>query len=754
MRIPSPFLAFIALNLIALSCRAADPAPAATRVDLHVDWAQFLGQHDLIWQTLPADFDTGAFLGNGLLGAMIYREGDNHIRWEMGRTDVTEHRRDNTRLPIGGLVLTTVGKIQGGTMRLDLWNAEVRGTVTTDHGTISFRSFIHTDIPAMVTDLQTTDGEKTASLKWDARPCIDRHPNMFPGDPPNPPSTTTKAGSISVCSQLRAAGGEFATAWAQSPIEKGHRVVLSIADTFPATTAAGKAVSTVKQVQADDFNNLLESHRAWWHAFYPKSFVSIPDPKLESFYWIQWYKLACASRPNSEPVDEVGPWYRFTEWPRIWWNLNIQILYLPTYTGNHLELDESFINFIDKKRNNFFRNGREMWHFDACATTGHSTDYEGLRGDGNCEPDMYKNPGDFTWALQNYYLHYRYTMDHSMVTDQHKHAFYPLLKGSVNLYMKILKKGPDGKLHLPSLMSPEYGMAEDNNFNLALVRWGCQTLLALNKRYNLHDPQVANWEETLADLVPPPIDDTGLEIGANTPLAHTHRHWSHMLSVHPLHILSMDVPANRELIQKSIEHWLTIEGGAQVYGWSNAGAASIYATLGEGDNAIQRIHMHMADQRFVRSNTMYYEGFPVVECSISLNRSLEDMLLQSWGDKINVFPAIPSSWQSAVFDNLRAEGAFLVSANRADGQTQWVRIKSLAGEPCRVKAVFSSAPKMLLKGQTITLKSAANDDIYDLPLARGDEAVLYAGDQPPALVVTPQPISPADCNQWGLKNAN
>ncbi len=41
------------------------------------------------------------------------------------------------------------------------------------------------------------------------------------------------------------------------------------------------------------------------------------------------------------------PWYRDTGWPRIWWNLNIETLYLPVYTGNRLELGESFTNFID-----------------------------------------------------------------------------------------------------------------------------------------------------------------------------------------------------------------------------------------------------------------------------------------------------------------------------------------------------------------------------------------------------------------------
>jgi hypothetical protein len=38
-------------------------------------------RNDPIWETLPTQFDYGAFLGNGLLGATIYRDGDEATRW-------------------------------------------------------------------------------------------------------------------------------------------------------------------------------------------------------------------------------------------------------------------------------------------------------------------------------------------------------------------------------------------------------------------------------------------------------------------------------------------------------------------------------------------------------------------------------------------------------------------------------------------------------------------------------------------------
>ncbi len=526
-------------------------------------------------------------------------------------------------------------------------------------------------------------------------------------------------------------------------------MILSIADSWPGNTARTKVVATVKKAAAAEFAGMLESHRAWWHEFYPKSFVSIPDAEVESFYWIQWYKLASASRPDGPPVDLLGPWFRKTRWPRIWWNMNFQCLYLPVYTGNRLELGESFLNFLDAKRANFFRNGRDIWKFDDVATVPHTTDLEGLRGDGSRAPDYYINPADFTWALHNAWLHYRCTMDHSMVTGHDRHAFYPLLRASVNLYLHLLKEGDDGRLHLPKMISPEYDPFDvDNNYQLSLVRWGCRALLDLNERYRLADPLVPRWRDTLDRLVPYAVDQTGLRIGPNVPFAASHRHWSHLLMIHPLHIMTGETPQERDLMQRSINHWLTVGNAAQVWGWSRAGAASLYATIGDGDNALDQIQRHMADERFVRPNTMYIEGDPVIECSIILNRSVQDMLLQSWGKAIHVFPAVPRAWETAVFHDLRAEGAFLVSARRQDGKTSWIRIKSLAGEPCRIKTGLPATMTVRINGKPGKAR-ALGGGVFELPLAKGDAAVLTETPRV-APVVTTLPSSVA--NPWGVKN--
>ena len=82
------------------------------------------------------------------MGAIIFKDNEpNTLRFEIGRTDIYDHREggstahERCRLPIGQALLKPVGKITGAKMRVDLWNAEARGELTTDAGTIKFRLF-------------------------------------------------------------------------------------------------------------------------------------------------------------------------------------------------------------------------------------------------------------------------------------------------------------------------------------------------------------------------------------------------------------------------------------------------------------------------------------------------------------------------------------------------------------------------------------------------------------------------------------
>lgn len=713
-----------------------------------IDWEKFLNRSDPVWIALPQRFDHGAFAGNGTLGLTIFQEGPTAMRFAMGRNDVTSHAHDNTRLLMGGLRLTTRAKITGGELRIDLWNAEIRGTLKTEGGTVTFRTLVHATRPLVVVDYSTSGDETACSWSWMPEKSVTGGRFDFE-DAANPPCECGEADGVAWCEQKRPSRGSYTAAWTSSSSANSARLMFTLADTFPGDESKQIALKTVKAATAQSGEELVQSHRAWWHAYYPQSFVSVPDAQIEGFYWIQMYKLASAMRPDGFVMDLQGPWNRSTGWPRIWWNLNIQIAYSPVYAANRLELGQSFTRFIDAHRAAFEANAKEIWGFDGCATVPHTTSYDGANGDGFAAKSWgrFINPGDFTWALWLYWQQYRYSMDDSLVTDQKAHAFYPLLKGSVNLYLHLLKPGEDGKLHLPKMHSPEYGDAPDNNYNLSLLRWGCQTLLELEQRYHLNDPKAPEWARVLRDLTPHPQDENGFMIGAGTPFAHSHRHWSHMLMVWPLHLLTGEQPENKAAVEKTLLHWLNVDGGRQIFGWSSAAAVHLYSTLGDGDKAIEQLRSHHNNNRFVMPNTQYIEGSPVYECSLVAASSLQYMLLESWGGTIRVFPAMPNEWKTAAYHHLRAEGAFLVSAIRRENKTAWVQIQSLAGEPCRVKPNFS--------GKFQCDRSDAIKDLgqgfYELTIKKGESVVLYQGEA--SQVVEQCGWGEQKPNFWGLKDS-
>jgi hypothetical protein len=444
--------------------------------------------------------------------------------------------------------------------------------------------------------------------------------------------------------------------------------------------------------------------------------------------------MASGTRADRPLLDLMGPWFRTTPWPRIWWNLNIQLTYWPQLASNRLDLGESLLKALDDHKPALARNARP-WSDDSYAI-GRSCSYDLERP---AKPEI----GNLTWALHNYWLQYRYSMDDSMLRER----LFPLLKGSVNYYLHLLEEGPDGKLHIPLGLSPEYpdqpSPNPDCNYDLALLRWGCQTLLDICVRLDVVDPLVPKWKDTLARLTPYPTDENGLMISPSTPFRVSHRHYSHLMMIYPLYTMSLEQPENRALVEKSLDHWMGLESALR--GYSYTGAASISALMGRGDDAHQYLNKLLDARRFgVHPNTMYTEAGPVVETPLSAATSLHDMLLSSWSGKIRVFPAVPAAWDDVTFHHMRTEGAFLVSAVRRDGATTLVRVESLAGEPCRL---VTDLAEPVSDGAALR---KVGDGEYELSLAKGESVVLTPAGASGELVIEPIAID-GPTNPWGLK---
>ncbi len=103
------------------------------------------------------------------------------------------------------------------------------------------------------------------------------------------------------------------------------------------------------------------------------------------------------------------------------------------------------------------------------------------------------------------------------------------------------------------------------------------------------------------------------------------------------------------------------------------------------------------------------------------------MLLQSHSGTIHIFPAIPAAWKDAAFESLRAEGAFLVSARRTQGQVMEVRIVCEKGGRLRMANPFETV--FTIDGRW----DKASRETIELETKPGQVIVMEAHDEDPAL---------------------
>lgn len=185
---------------------------------------------------------------------------------------------------------------------------------------------------------------------------------------------------------------------------------------------------------------------------------------------------------------------------------------------------------------------------------------------------------------------------------------------------------------------------------------------------------------------------------------------------YPLHLLHPNQPGSRELMEKSVEHWHSLPGN--ILGFSYTGASLLYASFGKGDKALEKLEGLF--QLTLRPNTMYMESGPVIETPLSGAQCIHEMLLQSWGKKIRVFPAVPSAWRDVQFQHLRTEGAFLVSAIRRCGKTVSIEIESLSGEPCLLQTDMENP---VVRAGSCALQPKAKGE-YLLDLKRGETVII------------------------------
>jgi len=743
--------------------RSKNRSSVRSDIKLQLDWKLMMEDHDLIWNKVPSEMKEAPHFGNGLLGSMLWVE-DNKIRLQVFRSDVHDHN-DHTygwpaysspRYQIGYFLLEPKGNIIDCKLRQDIYNAELRGSINTNLGSISFHHLVHRFDDVIYTVLTCTGTEELSEWQW------------FPfeakssrgGDPgsksygqayapykklKNPKNEITSNEEISVSVQDLTAGGDYATAWLDKRSGKTLGTLLvNIENSFPEKASKTNSINNIKKAQEkieDDAESWIKKHQQWWHDYYPESFVSFPDSVGQTLYWTNVYRLACCTRPDAQYIDTPGMWSSGGPWPYSTHDFNTQTVHFPVYTANRLHLGEALVESIHRNRKNLIDNVvPEEWQEDsALLPLATAFDLKGKRdGDGRYSEMV----GCLPWLLNNIWLQYRYTMDEALLREK----LFLILKRSINLYRHLMYEGDDGKIHLPPTYSPEIDNTSDCNMDLALFKWGCQRLIEICNILDIDDPLIPEWKRIKNNLVDYPADEYGYRMGADQTGPLDHRHMSHLMMIYPLYIENIENTDDIELLEKSVRNyeptWAVMMGASH--------SSPVAAALGLGNLAHKRMnHILYSDtgNETLGKNGIYYLATPCIETSLSYNTCVQDMLLQSWGDKIRVFPALPDEWKDVAFHDYRAEGAFLISASRKAGKTEFVRIKSLEGEPCIIKPSIEGKPEIWNPdGREL---AEVGEGCYQIPLKKGEELILYPRNLKPELWINPVPMEENKLNYFG-----
>ncbi|MGC9329632.1 MAG: glycosyl hydrolase family 95 catalytic domain-containing protein, partial [Candidatus Hinthialibacter sp.] len=230
-------------------------------------------------------------------------------------------------------------------------------------------------------------------------------------------------------------------------------------------------------------------------------------------------------------------------------------------------------------------------------------------------------------------------------------------------------------------------------------------------------------------------EDGRLLVAPGYPLKESHRHFSHLMAIHPLGLIDV---SNGEEDQKTIAGALEeLERLGPDYwcGYSYAWLASLCARAGDGEKAAQALRTFA--QCFCSINTFHLNGDQTqsgkskftyrpftLEGNFAFAAGVQKMLLQSHTGLIRVFPAIPGEWNDASFQTLRAEGAFLISAVRKNGRVQSLEILPEKGGLLRLQSPFE--PKAYRFYGVKKSDIYEKDDVIEIETHPGRKIILTA----------------------------
>jgi len=423
--------------------------------------------------------------------------------------------------------------------------------------------------------------------------------------------------------------------------------------------------------------------------FWSKSSVAIGDELLENVWYETLHTQRCIYGKCRVPPGLMLPstLVDYVRWHGDYhMNYNFQQPFWGLYTANHPELAESYYKGVDFSV--------EMGRIIAEKYYGCSGIFMQLTGYPIAQTDdclgccpMGRMVYMTGWVTHHHWWHYLYTRDRDFLEKR----AYPVIRDCASFYGDFLKKGDDGLYHaFPSNVGEDGFSGKPEEYQdraqvMQHIRY--IFMIAIKAACELHvDSEFVQFLQERLDNIA--LDNSIDALPAD--IGYVREHPLNPPEFGPLQFKGENVQNTRPLRDKTHHVWAWYFGKLPL-------AMMALLRTGRFDPEQDFTDFRGIIEYWRKPNGLipamtpaWYGHTGGWTESLGVIAPLQEMLLQSWTNVIEVFAAWPRDIDAS-FSSLRAEGAFLVSASQSNGNIGDITILSEKGQDCLLRLPWESA---------------------------------------------------------------
>lgn len=475
-----------------------------------------------------------------------------------------------------------------------------------------------------------------------------------------------------------------------------NRYCISVVTNFDDDNHTEKAVNMVLNA---DYDNDKENTRIKWETFFSASKVTLEDKEIEKFYNSSLYHLAgCMGNREFPPglfgnfiTDDFFPWagdYHM--------NYNYEAPYYCIFSANHPELFDGYMTPVNEMK----ENANKFAKLFGCDGYAFPVSFGPKAMDVYTLPDCKEHGILFlgqkshaAYACLIPIMHWFSTYDKEYALENYYDFVFNTAKFWEDYLVKkngkyVIKN--DAAHEIPYYRGKKFryithkGQIEAVNAinSLGLVKMLFNGVYSMAKELDLNPEKLPVWQDIIDNLSDFP---TFIKKGKKC-FRYSKRgiRWRNDNTVGLQHIYpasQIGFDSGEKLLRIARNTYFINDRRLDDNGSNSYLPAG--ARIGVDPHfLIDGIHQNIKE--FGLSNRLFRHHGGGIEHLTTVPATINEMLMQSHEGVIRLFPCWDKK-MSASFENLRADGAFLVSAELKNEKISSIKIKSLKGRNCNVE---------------------------------------------------------------------